>query len=311
MEAMPVEPVEFCSDGIRLAGHLYRPAVPTGPAGGPAVVLCGGLGAIKEMIVPAIARHLSDRGYTALAFDYRGFGESDGARNRLIPAEQARDVRQAVTFLRTVDGVDGDHIVLYANSFGVGPAIVAAAVDRRVCGLVAVVGVARGYAWLRSLRSGWEWRRLLADVEADRIDRVLGKEGRWVEPNEVMPADPASAEWGRAILQQFPQRAYRLPLETVAEILEWSPIDLVPALGTRPALFVLAENDVLVPPEQTVEMYERATGPRELFRLTDAEHHDATGGPKLAEVLDRVDRWLAAHVPAGTAAVSDIKGGRA
>jgi pimeloyl-ACP methyl ester carboxylesterase len=309
MEAMPVEPVEFYSDGIRLAGHVYRPAASAGRTIGPAVVLCGGLGAIKEMIVPAIARHLTHRGYTALSFDYRGFGESDGPRNRLIPAEQARDVRGAVTFLRTVDGVDGDRIVLYANSFGVGPAIVAAAGDRRVRGLVAVVGVARGHAWLRSLRSGWEWKRLLADVEADRIDRVLGKEGRWVEPNDVMPADPASAEWARTILQQFPQRAYRLPLETVAEILEWSPIDLVPALGSRPALFVLAENDVLVPPEQTVEMYERAPGPRELFRLTDAEHHDATGGPKLAEVLDRVDRWLAVHLPSGTPAPSGTEDG--
>lgn len=293
----PAEPVSFHSDGIELAGHLYRPCG-AAPAGGhPAVVLCGGLGAIKEMIFPAIAGYLRDRGYLALAFDYRGFGSSAGPRNRLIPAEQARDVRSAVTFLRTLDDVDGESVFLYANSFGVGPAVVAASTDRALRGLIAVVGVARGREWLRSLRSGWQWRQFVSDIEADRRQRVLGGEAAWVDPGAVMPADPASAEWAGQILREFPQRAYRLPLESAAEIIEWSPVDLVASIAPRPTLFVLAEGDVLVPPEQTVELFERAGQPKELFRLKGAEHHDATGGPRLAEVLDRVGRWLSEYGP--------------
>lgn len=288
---MQAEKVKFFSGGLALAGAYYRPH--PGKRHGPAIVVCGGLGAIKEMIVPEIASRLVAAGYPLLAFDYRGFGESDGPRFRLIPSEQVADVRSAVSFLVAQDGATG--VVLYGNSFGAGVALDAAARDRRVRGVAGVVGVFDGAAWLRSLRAAWEWEALISAIEDDRQARALEGSGTWVQPNEIMPADPESQRWAAGVLERFPQRAYRLPLESAAEILEWRPIDVARRLSPRPLLVVTADRDVLVPPEQSKALFARARPPKKLVCLEGARHHDATAGPYLTQVLDEVEGWLASQ----------------
>jgi len=84
--------VQFYSDGLRLAGVLFLPEDP-GPH--PGVVLCHGFTGIKEFILPEYACRFAAAGYAALTFDYRGFGESEGPRWRLIPWEQVTDIRQS------------------------------------------------------------------------------------------------------------------------------------------------------------------------------------------------------------------------
>ena len=43
-----------------------------------------------------LAKALNAAGYVALVFDYRGFGDSEGPRHRLIPQEQVDDARKAL-----------------------------------------------------------------------------------------------------------------------------------------------------------------------------------------------------------------------
>ena len=69
-------PVSYYSRGVRVSAVLY---VPEGMASGrrlPGIVLCHGFTGIKELILPDYARRFAAAGYVALAFDYRGFGES-------------------------------------------------------------------------------------------------------------------------------------------------------------------------------------------------------------------------------------------
>ncbi|HKY76796.1 MAG TPA: hypothetical protein VJS45_11685, partial [Acidimicrobiia bacterium] len=68
------EPFAFTSGDDRLVGLLYL------PAGQPvaAVVTTGPLTSVKEQATGAYARALSERGFAALAFDHRTFGQSEG-----------------------------------------------------------------------------------------------------------------------------------------------------------------------------------------------------------------------------------------
>lgn len=283
--------MRFFSQGIALAGTYFVPEGATRDK--PAVVICGGLGAIKEMIAPDIAARLVSAGYPVLSFDYRGFGESEGSRFRLIPSEQVADVRSAVSFLSSRRG--GEGVVVYGNSFGAGVALEAAVREDGIVGVVTVVGVFDGAAWLRSLRTAWDWRDFTEAVARDRVARATEGSGRWVQPGEVMPADPGSQTWAARVQERFPQRAYQLPLESAAEILEWRPIDVARRLGARPLLIVGADRDVLVPPEQSERLHARARAPKRLVWLRGAAHHDATEAPRLTEVLDEVEAWLSAH----------------
>jgi fermentation-respiration switch protein FrsA (DUF1100 family) len=68
------EPFTFTSGADRVVGVLYL------PAGRPvaAVVTTGPLTSVKEQATGAYARALAERGFAAVAFDHRMFGESDG-----------------------------------------------------------------------------------------------------------------------------------------------------------------------------------------------------------------------------------------
>src|SRR5262249_21206985 len=123
--------VGFYSDGLKLSGVLFVPAGPRGSRG-PAVVLCPGIQGIKGVGLPDLARALAERGIAALIFDYRGFGQSEGARGRLFPHEQVRDSRAALTYLGEQGDIAPGRLGMLGISLGGGHALTAAAADRRV-----------------------------------------------------------------------------------------------------------------------------------------------------------------------------------
>jgi dienelactone hydrolase len=112
--AVRVERVTFTSAGQRMVGNLYLPA--DLPAGGrvPAAVVGGAWMTVKEQMAGRYARELAARGIAALAFDYRGWGESAGAadgsvaevRQREVPTHKIADLRAAVDFLARHPAVD-------------------------------------------------------------------------------------------------------------------------------------------------------------------------------------------------------------
>src|SRR4051794_23049856 len=65
--------VRFDSDGVSLAGHLYRPPSAEDGEPTPGVVLCGPISSVKEQTVPHYAERFAEAGYTALTFDPRNF----------------------------------------------------------------------------------------------------------------------------------------------------------------------------------------------------------------------------------------------
>lgn len=75
-------------DGIKLAASLFEPTTPNGHA----VLLNSGTG-IPRQFYGAFARHLADRGFIVLTYDYRGLGGSDKPRDATM--EQWGRVDQA------------------------------------------------------------------------------------------------------------------------------------------------------------------------------------------------------------------------
>jgi hypothetical protein len=86
-----MERIHFYSEGQRIVGDLFEVQ---GADKGPAVVLCHGFTGVKEMIMPTVGERFAAAGITALSFDYRHFGESEGEpRSLLNPMAQVRDIR--------------------------------------------------------------------------------------------------------------------------------------------------------------------------------------------------------------------------
>jgi pimeloyl-ACP methyl ester carboxylesterase len=82
--------------------------------------------------VPAL---LQAQGYAALAFDFRGHGQSEG---KLNPPSAAIDVEAALTFLRAHPQVEAERVALVGASMGGLASVIVAASDADVDAVVVV-----------------------------------------------------------------------------------------------------------------------------------------------------------------------------
>jgi fermentation-respiration switch protein FrsA (DUF1100 family) len=104
------ETVSFDSNGARITGTLFLPEKTDGKPL-PAVVVTGAWMTIKEQMSYTYARELAERGYAALAFDFRGWGKSAGTpRNMESPTMKIADINAAVAYLDSRKDIDDRRI---------------------------------------------------------------------------------------------------------------------------------------------------------------------------------------------------------
>lgn len=291
------EDVMFFSDGVRIAAEMFWPVVgPGGPVPRPGLVMAQGFGGQKKMNVNVFAQFFASTGYPSMVFDYRGFGESDGERWRLVPEEQVEDIRAAITFLGTLDGVDARRLGVYGTSFGGANVIAAAALDERIRCTVSSVGFGDGHRWLRSLRRHWEWVEFVHRLDADRVNRVLTGESDQVEPEEIMVRDPESIESEKRLRARFPDRAFKLRLRDADAILEFRPERLAAKIAPRPVLVIAVKDDGLISNDETFSLYAALHEPKKIFWLPPIGHHAVYEGEHLETVLQTAREWFDTHL---------------
>ncbi|MFI7382828.1 alpha/beta hydrolase [Streptomyces sp. NPDC049813] len=128
----------FAGSAGKLVGHLFLPdARATGPVAG--VVVAGTWTSVKEQMADRYAEELAQRGFAALAFDFTGYGESEGLpRDYESPQLKTRDLRGAVDFLTAHPSVAEREVGLLGVCAGAMYVSAAAAEDPRVRSLALV-----------------------------------------------------------------------------------------------------------------------------------------------------------------------------
>jgi uncharacterized protein len=130
-------PITFTSGGDRLVGVLYVADVQPVAA----VVTTGPLTSVKEQATGAYARALAQRGFAALAFDHRFFGESEGEPRQFEhPEHKAEDVRAAVTALGADERTRNLPVAAVGVCAGGGYMARAVADEPRICAFAGVAG---------------------------------------------------------------------------------------------------------------------------------------------------------------------------
>ena len=106
-----------------------------------AVVTTGPLTSVKEQATGAYARALAERGFAALAFDHRTFGQSEGEPRQFEnPEGKAEDVRSAVTAFEADERTRGLPVVAVGICAGGGYMARAVADDPRISAFAGVAG---------------------------------------------------------------------------------------------------------------------------------------------------------------------------
>lgn len=134
-----IEDVAFPSAGATLRGLLFRPDDVELP---PVVIMAHGTTATIRMVADEYAEVFRRNGLAVLLYDHRNLGASGGEpRQEINPWMQCRGYLDAIEFVRTLDGIDGQRIGLWGDSYSGGEVLVVGAIDQRVTAIVAQIPV--------------------------------------------------------------------------------------------------------------------------------------------------------------------------
>ncbi|MCK0176981.1 MULTISPECIES: alpha/beta hydrolase [Mycobacteriaceae] len=147
--------ITFDSDGSRCSAWHFPGAGEEGrvdgPAGRPVVVMGHGFGGTKDSGLAPFAERLSAAGLDVFAFDYRGFGASEGSpRQSVSIPRQMADYHAAITEAQLLPGVDRNRVVLWGSSFSGSHVIRVGAERDDVAAVVAMTPMTSGLAVSRA-----------------------------------------------------------------------------------------------------------------------------------------------------------------
>ena len=234
--------VTIYSDGIKMQGDLYSPAGFKKEDKRPAVIFCNGTGGTRKGTPTKLATHFVMAGYVFLAFDYRGWGDSDGklmplealpkpgdkgevtvkarvARWQMSYADQTEDIRAAISFLAGELAVDPQRIGIMGSSYGGGLVTYMAGTDPRLKCVVAQVPGLGGANRDRALAAAFRLHTQQARGEVEPVPLETGKMTGKMERYSNMRTNAAKS-------------------------IGFSPLEAAAKINV-PALFVVAENEEL------------------------------------------------------------------
>ena len=290
--------VEFYSEGFKLYGDVYTPEDLAPGEKRAAVLLCHGYTGVKDLYLPDNAKFLNQAGYVAMAFDYKGWGDSEGSRSRLAPYGRVMDVQAAMTFLGLQPEVDSERIGLYGTSYGGSTVAWVGAVDQRAKCIVSTVGIGHGARWMSRVRRVDEWYDLLERSQADREKRATTGKSEQVERSEILLPDRQSAELAEAARRNNPAAVGTIPMEYVDDTMGFNPEWIVDKISPRPILFITSDNDRLVLPEESEQLYAHAGEPKKLVVLKGYGHYEVYREPAFSEVMAASLDWYQQYLPA-------------
>jgi uncharacterized protein len=266
-------PLPFFSGGLRLDADLHLPDdAPGGPL--PVVIPSSGYQGLKVIHPERFARALTVRGYAVLAFDYRGFGQSEGERGRLVPQDWAQDLRAAVDRVCACDGLDAGRVGLLGWGMGGGVVVAEAADDPRVRAVACVNGIADGARSTRNMHDERTWNSLLERIAADRGRRAEFGRSEITSPWDIvrLDLDGRTDHYVGDELYRAPGFGSGVTLESAEMLLRFSPEKVVHRIAPRPLLIVHGAENELHKPEEAHSLHAHAGEPKRLKIIEGAGH---------------------------------------
>ncbi len=280
--------VSFYSEGCKIAAFLYLPENIPHPV--PAVILCQGFAGVKELLLPAYAEYFCKNGYAVLNFDYRGFGGSEGESGRLVPDNQIRDIRNAITYIQTRSEVDPSRIALWGSSFGGANAIVTAAKDKRVKCLCVQLTFGDGSRVITGSLSDEDKSKFVDTIRKMQQKKVCTNKEMMVSIHKVL-SDEQSKAFYNAKVSDFPALQIKIPFLTVAETMEYKPEEYISGLDI-PIHIVSAGKDGVNPPGESLHLYNAAKEPKALYTVDNATHYEVYEGDLFLQVAEEQLKWF-------------------
>lgn len=288
------EKITFESDGLRIAGLVDLPPDYKRGERRPAFIVLHGFGGNKDgQGQSVVAKQFAEWGYVTLRIDFRGCGESEGERGRIICLDQVADTRNALSFLAGREEVDPERIALVGSSFGAAVAVFTGGADRRVAAVVSCGGWGDGERKFRGQHPTPEaWERFTHMLEEGKRHRERTGKSLMVPRYDIVPIpEKLRNRMSHGSIMEF-------PAETAQSMNDFRADDQIGNISPRPVLLLHSANDSVTPTYESIEMFKRARQPAELHLLSDVDHFTfSEENPRLTNI---VRDWLQRYFPAQT-----------
>jgi fermentation-respiration switch protein FrsA (DUF1100 family) len=293
--SVTVQPVTFQTQyRMSVAGNLFIANNLTRSAGLPAIVVGHPMGAVKEQSANLYATKLAEQGFVTVSIDLTFWGGSEGEPRNAVSADlYAEAFSAAVDYLGTRDLVDRERIgalgICGSGSF----VISAAKLDPRM----KAIATASMYDMGAVNRNGLEKSqtveqrlRIIADAAQQRWVEAEGGKTEYTSgtPHRITADSPPVArefyDFYRTVRGEFtpegssPNLTTHPTLSSNTKFMNFYPFNDIETISPRPMLFI--SGDQAHSREFSVDAYERAAEPKELFWVPGAGHVD---------LYDRVD----------------------
>lgn len=282
--------VNFLSEGTRIAGNLFIPESYNPNGNYSAIVCITPASGIKEQTAGIYAEKLAKEGFITLAFDHRTYGESGGYPRGMENAPmKVEDIKNAISFIRTIPGVDREKIAELGICSGAGYSIQTAIFDQRVKSIATVSGFVDFIDY--GLGGATQYADVLKGNKVAQFQQQIkmGSEARqkYFETGEVVLVDGIPVDnsgmgefWNRAAqYYRNPKRGGQFPTYTplrAAMSLDtryfFNPSEQMDLMSDRPFLAIIGENALSAYFSEVA--VDRAKGDKELFKIKDATHFD-------------------------------------
>jgi dienelactone hydrolase len=301
----PPEDIQFrtaniMSEGTRMAAELFALKANDGKKL-PTVILCHGWGGTKVGLRPqAIA--FARAGYLAVAFDYRGWGESDSrlilagealapapaeragsrftaevreVREVVDPIDQTTDLQNAVHWVHGEPQCDAEHIGLWGSSYSGGHVVYVAARDPRVKATVSQVP---------ALDSRWV---IVTPQDREQTYREATRRAR---------GETGYPEPGVRVIKSLRGAPIR------ERMIDYAPVEDIARARNCATLFIVAETEEYFDnKDHAGKAYERAVGPKKLVTIPGISHYDVYGKARPQAQKLAID-WFDTHLKPGSSA---------
>ncbi|OAQ79600.1 dienelactone hydrolase domain-containing protein [Purpureocillium lilacinum] len=276
--------VNFDSQGLRIAGHLYIPDQASTDGRLPAIVVSHPGAGVKEQTAAIYANRLHNEGFVTLTFDCAYHGESEGTPRGLEdPAHRVEDIKNAVSFLACHERVDPDRIALLGICASGGYAVTAAATDIRIRAVATVSGVDLGSFIRKGFNGKQDPSVLRTQLEQAARARTAAAAGADAEGFPLFPPDEETAKgWGKYAYEAWsyyttprgchPRSAKVMPWISIDKLASFSGFGVIDQISPRPILMVVGmDADTKWMADEAIV---NAREPKDLYLIDGASHVD-------------------------------------
>lgn len=267
--------INFKSEGLNVVGHLFYPENYETGKQYPAIVVSGSWTTVKEQMAGLYAKSFANQGFITLAFDFRNFGESEGLpRAWENPQMKIQDIKNAVTYLRSLPEVNNSKIGAFGVCAGAMYTLMAASEDENI------KAVATTASWLHDAEAvklfyGGEEGVQSKIKEAQKAKKIYAETGTFTYVKAISTTDTTAAMFGEFDYYLNPKRGaipeWNANQFAVATWEDWLTLDPFPSASKLNKPLFMVHSNGCVLPDYTKKYFENVVSEnKELFWVETA-----------------------------------------